>query len=155
MHLWETVFLFDIFDRIEDYPPTLVYDALPEVVEDFVNGLSLMIEEEETWQAIQNVNRSFNESQKVEMETMAKEEIFEEKQDLLSDELESRIQKTRKAEEEAFNFEQFIDLEFNDKIQNKMIQEYDKVEYSPSEKNLYFLQRKTVFIIYLETSTQV
>lgn len=56
-----TIFLFDIMDRISDYPPTLVYDSLPEMAEDFVNTLIIMLEEEQTMEAIDKVNGKFRE----------------------------------------------------------------------------------------------
>ncbi len=54
-----SIFLFDIFDRIEDYPPTVAYDALQDIVEDFVNALGVMLEESETVDAIKAVNAVF------------------------------------------------------------------------------------------------
>ncbi len=41
-----SIFLFDIFDRAQDYPPSELVDALPEIAEDFVSGLTIMLEEE-------------------------------------------------------------------------------------------------------------
>jgi hypothetical protein len=49
----------DIFDRIEDYPPTVAYDALQDIVEDFVNALSVMMEEERITEAMKIVNADF------------------------------------------------------------------------------------------------
>ncbi len=51
-----SIFLFDIVDRIEDYPPTVAYDALPDIVEDFVNAISVMLEDESTVEALKTVN---------------------------------------------------------------------------------------------------
>ena len=55
-----SIFLFDIFDRAQDYPPTELVEALPEIAEDFVNGLTVMLEEdEEILNAIKKVNGHF------------------------------------------------------------------------------------------------
>ena len=132
-----SIFLFDIFDRIEDYPPTLVYDALPEVVDDFVNGLGLMIEEGDTWEAIQNVNKSFEESFQYTSEGEIKEELMESEESIWDKEPESVLQKPQKTEIETFPFEQFIELEYNDKIQNKLIDEFSDDE---AAKFFYFSQ---------------
>ena len=51
-----SIFLFDIYDRAQDYPPTELVDALPEIADDFVSGLSIMLEEEGTLNAIKLVN---------------------------------------------------------------------------------------------------
>jgi len=51
-----SIFLFDIVDRIEDYPPTVAFDALPDIAEDFVNVLSVMLEDESTVEALNIVN---------------------------------------------------------------------------------------------------
>ena len=54
-----SIFLFDIFDRIEDYPPTVAYDALQDIVDDFVNAISVMLEEDKIVEAIKLVNAEF------------------------------------------------------------------------------------------------
>jgi len=124
-----SIFLFDIFDRIEDYPPSLVYDALPEVVDDFVSGLALMIDEDETRNAIKIINEQF---------AAAGEKVIE-REEITSDELilEDQAQKEEKAAQELFDFEQFVELEFNDLIQNKMIQDLSDEE---AAKFFYFSQ---------------
>lgn len=76
-----SIFLFDIFDRAQDYPPTEIVDALPEIAEDFVSGLSLMLEEEGTIQSIKKVNEQFKtgitevDDQKEEIEETVREEM--------------------------------------------------------------------------------
>ena len=51
-----SIFLFDFIERMADYPPTLVYDSLPEMAEDFVNTVKVMMEEGESREAIEKVN---------------------------------------------------------------------------------------------------
>jgi chemotaxis protein histidine kinase CheA/ActR/RegA family two-component response regulator len=74
-----SIFLFDIIDRIGDYPPTVAHDALPDIVDDFVNAAGIMLEESETIDAVKKVNTIYEggtkELAEEVSETVEKEEV--------------------------------------------------------------------------------
>ena len=83
-----SIFLFDIFDRVEDYPPSVAYDALQDIVEDFVNALAVMLEEKETIESLKLVNADFSEMETatepvVEPEALAEEQSVTKKMVLM------------------------------------------------------------------------
>jgi len=140
-----SIFLFDIVDRIEDYPPTVAYDALPDIVDDFVNGLELMLEEKETVEAIKNVNQKFrDDSGEVSEETVEKAEIIEEPaqvteeaDDIAKAEEEVPVEEITgppdmivEPEEPELNFEQFFENEFMQKVSGRIDSEMDSANSS-------------------------
>jgi chemotaxis protein histidine kinase CheA/CheY-like chemotaxis protein len=90
-----SIYLFDIIDRIGDYPPSMAYDALPDIVEDFVNATGLMIEESDTIEAVKKVNRRLKgEEEEIpeeidteEFETVEEPQVEEEEQEDQADSL--------------------------------------------------------------------
>jgi len=91
-----SIFLFDILERISDYPPILAYDSLPEISEDFVNTLKIMLEEDETLHAINRINSKYKSDAKP---------IFKVKSELFT-----------RAEEEKLSIDDFIRKEFFEEI---------------------------------------
>jgi len=137
-----SIFLFDIVDRIEDYPPTVVYDALPDIVDDFVNGLDLMMEEEETVAAIKNVNQKFqDDSGEVSEETVAEaeeikepapvtdeaDEIAKEEEEVPVEEITGPPDVIMEPEEPELNFEQFFENEFMQKVSGRIDSDLDSI----------------------------
>ena len=90
-----SIFIFDIMDKINDYPPTVVYDSMPEMVDDFVNTLEIMLEEEETLDSLLKVNAFFNKDKSSFGEILS--EVKE---------------KPKVTKENTINFLEFIDREF-------------------------------------------
>jgi chemosensory pili system protein ChpA (sensor histidine kinase/response regulator) len=98
-----SIFLFDIIDRINEYPPTVVYDSMPEMVDDFVNTLEVMLEEKETLESLEKVNSSFGEGIAVEdFESIEAEPISAEPKD------------------EHINFAEFVNVEFNNVLDTEL-----------------------------------
>ncbi len=135
-----SIFLFDIVDRIEDYPPTVAYDALPDIVEDFVSGLDLMLEEEETVAAIQKVNQRFREDlgeiadekpveMEPELETEAVAEVVDESAGM--DELPP--EEAAEPAEPDINFEQYFEREFFQKLSDQIDDTLDSDISSPAK----------------------
>jgi len=110
-----SIFLFDIMDRINEYSPTVVYDSMPEMVDDFVNTLEIMLEEETTLDSLEKVNTSFNKDKSL-LEEISQEEV----------------QKIHETEENSVNFLEFIDGEFFDVLNQKL----SKQTKSKESKNL-------------------
>ena len=98
-----SIFLFDIMDRINDYPPTVVHDSMPEMVDDFVNTLEIMLEEKETLESLEKVNTSFNKDKS-----------------LIDDISPEEVQKIQKIEEQSVNFLEFIEREFFDVLDQEL-----------------------------------
>ena len=73
------IFLFDMIDHIDDYSPLIVYDTLPDLVEDFVNLYSLMIEDQESVKAVDDVINLFRQS------VSLPKEVVEEKDEISLD----------------------------------------------------------------------
>jgi hypothetical protein len=110
-----SIFLFDIVDRIDDYPPTVAYDALPDIVDDFISGLGLMMEEEETVTAIKNVNQQFRQ-EKGEKVVPEPEEVESE---LPGEEIGTMEEKAEAGPDESeIDFEEYYEIEFNQKIRD-------------------------------------
>jgi len=112
-----SIFLFDILERIMDYPPTLVHDSLGEMAEDFVNTLEIMFEEEETLKTIRKINKKF-ESKK---EIVTEDELVEEKPvELVED---KTVPAEKKTTEESFGIDDFIKTEFLKNINDNLVSE--------------------------------
>lgn len=90
-----SIFLFDIMDRINDYPPTIVFDSMPEMVDDFVNTLEVMLEEVTTLESLEKVNNSFIKDKSLLDETPLEPE-----------------QIAKDSQENVVNFSEFIHGEF-------------------------------------------
>lgn len=104
-----SIFLFDIMDRIMDYPPTLVYDSLQEMAEDFVNTLDILFEETDTLETIKNIN------EKLALKTKKVKEPVEEESLTESESLEKGI-----------DYWQFIQKEFFENVSEKLSEDMDK-----------------------------
>jgi chemosensory pili system protein ChpA (sensor histidine kinase/response regulator) len=103
-----SIFLFDIFDRAQDYPPVELVDALPDIAEDFVSGLTLMLEEEETLNSIKKVNNELkgavSEETGVTAETAAETDEKPEEH----------------PEEELYSFTDYIDVYFTNELETAL-----------------------------------
>jgi chemosensory pili system protein ChpA (sensor histidine kinase/response regulator) len=120
-----SIFLFDIFDRAQDYPPTELVEALPEIAEDFVSGLSIMLEEEETIHSIKLVNNNLKGA------TPDLAESEEHKEELHSEPAPEPASKTG-VEEESHNFTEYIEKSFISELQTALL-----VQSSEEDTNLY------------------
>ncbi len=141
-----SIFLFDIVDRVEDYPPTVAYDALPDIVDDFVNGLELMLEEEETIAAIEKVNKRFREDTgEVSADELEEDEKMDEPEPLVEEQKEVHAQlpvedfmdsqmAPSEPEEPEINFEQFFEREFMQTLSTQIEDELES-EISSSTKS--------------------
>lgn len=98
-----SIFLFDIMDRINDYPPTMVFDSMPEMVDDFVNTLEVMLEEVTTLESLEKVNSSFI-SDKSQLEESAIED-------------QTRIQESQ---DNVVNFSEFRNNEFFENLNQEL-----------------------------------
>jgi chemotaxis protein histidine kinase CheA len=117
-----SIFLFDIIDRVEDYLPTTAYQGLPETVNDFVNGLALMVEEESLRKAIKNVNGKFAaESEKV----IGK--IRKIPPPPRKAKIEKQLPVTKKPEplRDEINIERFMEIEFNTQLRDNLLNRFD------------------------------
>jgi chemosensory pili system protein ChpA (sensor histidine kinase/response regulator) len=120
-----SIFLFDIFDRAQDYPPTELVDALPEIADDFVSGLSIMLEEEETLHSIKLVNNLLKGS-------VPEEVVPEEAKEEIKDEPAPEIQPEKDLEEETHSFTQYIEKSFISELQTALL-----VQASQEDTDLY------------------
>ena len=112
-----SIFLFDIFDRAQDYPPTELVDALSEIAEDFVSALSIMLEEEGTTQAIEKVNSEFRMGRPLDESKEVVEEVIEEEdEELLIEETEPEKEKI----EEQLKFQDYIELSFFEDLKTQL-----------------------------------
>ena len=109
-----SIFLFDIFDRAQDYPPTELVDALPEIADDFVSGLSIILEEEGTLSSIKLVN---NELRGSAPERVTSPEIQEEK----STELAPEVQPEKEVEEDTHSFTEYIEQNFISELKTALL----------------------------------
>ena len=103
-----SIFLFDIFDRAQDYPPTELVDALPEIADDFVSGLSIILEEEGTTHAIKLVNNELKGST-----AEVREEIPVEDTPI--------VQHKEKVEEEIHSFIEYVEQSFISDLQTALL----------------------------------
>jgi len=122
-----SIFLFDIFDRAQDYPPTELVDALPEIAEDFVSGLSLMLEESETIQSIKLVNTNLKDTTAELVET---EEIKEKTEPEPVPIPETPIKE--ETDEETHSFTEYIEQTFISELKNALL-----VQSSEEDTELY------------------
>ena len=109
-----SIFLFDIFDRAQDYPPTELVDALPEIADDFVSGLSILLEEEGTLHSIKLVN---NELRGSAPEIVTSPEIQEEK----SAESAPEMQPEKEVEEDTHSFTEYIEQSFISELKTVLL----------------------------------
>jgi len=98
-----SIFLYDIMDRINEYPPTVVYDSMPEMVDDFVNTLEVMLEEESTIESLAKINSSFGNA--VSEDELERPEV---------------VSLEEKPQEENINFTEFINIEFRNVLQTEL-----------------------------------
>jgi len=98
-----SIFLYDIMDRINEYAPTVVYDSMPEMVDDFVNTMEVMLEEENTLESLIKINNSFGQN------------IPEVDTESLEDKPVEDIPKI-----EYINLADFINIEFRKVFQNEL-----------------------------------
>jgi len=103
-----SIFLFDIFDRAQDYPPTELVDALPEIADDFVSGLSIILEEEGTTHAIKLVNNELKGSTAEVREEIPVEDT-------------SIVQHKEKVEEEIHSFIEYVEQSFISDLQMALL----------------------------------
>ena len=120
-----SIFLFDIFDRAQDYPPTELVDALPEIADDFVSGLSILLEEEGTLHSIKLVN---NELRGSAPEIVTSPEIQEEK----SAESAPEMQPEKEVEEDTHSFTEYIEQSFISELKTVLL-----VQSSEEDTELY------------------
>ncbi|MCK4559467.1 MAG: Hpt domain-containing protein [Calditrichia bacterium] len=120
-----SIFLFDIFDRAQDYPPTELVDALPEIADDFVSGLSILLEEEGTLHSIKLVN---NELRGSAPEIVTSPEIQEEK----SAESAPEMQPEKEVEEDTHSFTEYIEQSFISELKKVLL-----VQSSEEDTELY------------------
>ena len=120
-----SIFLFDIFDRAQDYPPTELVDALPEIADDFVIGLSILLEEEGTLHSIKLVN---NELRGSAPEIVTSPEIQEEK----SAELAPEVRPEEDLEEDTHSFIEYIEQSFISELKKALL-----VQSSEEDTELY------------------
>jgi len=134
-----SIFLFDIVDRVEDYPPTIAYDALPDIVDDFVSGLDLMMEEEETVTAVEKVNLQFRnrtgevvEEEVAEEVELAPEPVIEEPITEMPEEEVTITEESPvvpdfepEAGEPEISFEQFFETEFMQNVSFRVDSDLD------------------------------
>ncbi|TFH01106.1 MAG: hypothetical protein E4H13_05770, partial [Calditrichales bacterium] len=107
-----SIFLFDIFDRAQDYPPTDLIDALPEIAEDFVSGLSIMLEEEGLIESIKKVNEKLAASEPA---------VPESPKQPKSAPVEKLIVPKKEISEEAVHtFEEFVTMEFFKRLETDL-----------------------------------
>jgi hypothetical protein len=103
-----SIFLFDIFDRAQDYPPTELVEALPEITEDFVSGLTIMLEEEGTIHSIKLVNNELKGSTlEVQEEILVKDTPI--------------VQLKEKVEEETQSFIEYVKQSFISDLQTLLL----------------------------------
>lgn len=108
-----SIFLFDIMDRITDYPPTLVFDSIYEMADDFVNTLNIMLEEEETIDTLNEINDKLaKEVEKIPEEIP--EETFRE--EISTEEL----------QDENIDFNEFLRKEFFENLKEKLTEKSDE-----------------------------
>ncbi len=124
-----SIFLFDIMDRIMDYPPTLVHDSLQEMADDFVNTLEILFEETDTLSAITKINKKIISKIK---------KTSEEKPDLVE---EKTFAESEKFEEEI-GYREFVQKEFFQNVSDKLSSETNK-DNSDKLQNFVGLIRKT------------
>jgi len=120
-----SIFLFDIFDRAQDYPPTELVDALPEIADDFVSGLSIMLEEEGTLHSIKLVN---NELKGSTPEVVPSLEIEEQK----AVEPTPEVQTEKEIEEDTHSFIEYIEQSFITDLHSALL-----VQSSEEDAELY------------------
>jgi chemotaxis protein histidine kinase CheA/CheY-like chemotaxis protein len=120
-----SIFLFDIFDRAQDYPPTELVDALPEIADDFVSGLSIMLEEEETLHSIKLVNNQLKGST-AEIETT--EDVTEEK----PAETVIEVPAEKEVEEDTHTLIEYIEQSFISDLETALL-----VQSSEEDTKLY------------------
>lgn len=99
-----SIFLYDIMDRINDYPPTMVYDSMPEMVEDFINTLEVMLEDEKTLTSLEKVNSSFkDEVANSEIEPVTEYDV-----------------ESQEDQSEKINFYDFVNIEFRNTLKTEL-----------------------------------
>jgi hypothetical protein len=103
-----SIFLFDIFDRAQDYPPTELVDALSEIADDFVSGLSIMLEEEGTIHSIKLVNNELKGSTPEPLEEIPAEPP-------------SKVQPEKELEEDTHSFIEFVEKSFISDLQTTLL----------------------------------
>ncbi len=148
-----SIFLFDIFDRIEDYPPTVAYDALQDIVEDFVSAVSVMLEEEITVEAIKIVNAEFaGDAIAPEIPKSTEPEIIAEPQEEveLVEETDKSYPLTDK-EPDSIPFELFVAIEVEKMFKNY----FDSTASSINSENLYKFSDIVLDIVELPTEGKV
>ena len=128
-----SIFLFDFIERMADYPPTLVYDSLLEMAEDFVNTARVMMEEGESRSAIEKVNMILSGEPVVEEpEEVAEQKIETAKEEELKPE-EVTEQKSEAAKEEELEPEPETETTLESEIAIEAQEEFSYFEYVNSE----------------------
>jgi len=131
-----SIFLFDIFDRIEDYPPTVAYDALLDIVEDFVNAVGVMLEEAETVESLKLVNADFTgEAIAPEAEITKSPEIPVAEKEVPAEQAAKSVESLIATEEipENVPFESFVTLE----VEKKLVDFFGKIDQPVSGDDLH------------------
>ncbi len=116
------IFIFDMIEKADDFGAEYVYKTLPDLAEDFQNLFSLLIEDEETINALQNIVNDFKEVYGNEQ----KEKQLEEFIDMVKPEDEMVAEDELVAEEPGVPFPEFYIKELLKQISIKSEQEPDK-----------------------------
>ena len=131
-----SIFLFDIVDRIEDYAPTAAYQSLQETVDDFITGLTLMVEEEDLRSAIQKVNSKFSaESEKI---TEKPKKVPVRK---VKTEKPQKVVEKPEAHREEISFDRFFEIEFNNQLRDKLLNTFDPAPAAEIHKFMEIVSR--------------
>jgi len=125
-----SIFLFDIYDRAQDYPPSELVDALPEIAEDFVSGLSIMLEEEnEILNSIDRVVKNLRGETDAGRDTI---EVEPEQETDFEDDVSER-----KIPEETQSFQEFVEIRFFEQLQTALQIQLDEEK---TNNNIAFIK---------------